>query len=70
MQFNAPKWVALLSVAPFFLYAMTLGDPDESLLGDASAGFRRGTLVVVAAGGLVMIGVIYVLWQVFFPADR
>ena len=68
VEFDAPKWVAMLAAAPFFLFAMTLGDPDEDALGEASGTFRTGALVVMAVGGLVLAGVIFILWQVLFPA--
>jgi hypothetical protein len=67
VEFDAPKWAVMIAAAPFFLYAMTLGDPDEESLGEASGGFRRGTLVLMAAGGLVLGGVLLILWQVLFP---
>jgi hypothetical protein len=68
VEVDAPKWIVLLAVAPFFLLAMTLDDPDQDLLGEASGSFRKGTLIVIGAGGLVLGGVILILWQVFFPS--
>ena len=68
VELDAPKWVVLLAVAPFFLYAMTLGDPDEHLLGETSGSFHKGALIVIGAGGLLLGGVIFILWQVFFPS--
>lgn len=67
VEFDAPKWVAMVSAAPFFLFAMTLGDPDEDLLGEASGTFRKGAVVVIGVGGLVLGSVLFILWQVFFP---
>ncbi len=58
VEFDAPKWVVAVAIAPFFLLAMTLGDPDEDLLGEASEGFRKRTLILVGAGGLVLGGVL------------
>jgi hypothetical protein len=67
VEFDAPKWVVMLAVAPFFLFAMTLGDPDEELLGEASGTFRKGALVALGVGGLILGGVLFILWQVLFP---
>ena len=67
VEFDAPKWVVMVSAAPFFLFAMTLGDPDEDLLGEASGTFRKGAVVVIGVGGLVLGSVLFILWQVFFP---
>lgn len=67
VEFDAPKWVVMLAIAPFYLFATTLGDSDENMLGAASGKFRKGSLVVMGAGGLVLGGVLFILWQVFFP---
>lgn len=67
VEFDAPKWVAMVAAAPFFLFAMTLGDPDEELLGEASGKFRKGALVVMGVGGLILGGVVFILWRVLFP---
>jgi hypothetical protein len=67
VELDASKWIVMLAVVPFFLFAMTLDDPDEHLLGEASSGFRKATLLFIGAGGIVLTGVIYILWQVFFP---
>jgi hypothetical protein len=67
VEFGAPKWGLMLAVAPFFLVAMTLEDPDVELLGESSGAFRKGALAVAGVGGLVLAGVIAILWQVFFP---
>lgn len=67
VEFDAPKWVVLVAVAPFFLFAMTLGDPDEDLLGEASGKFRKGALGVIGAGGLALGIILFILWRVFFP---
>lgn len=66
VEFDAPKWLVMIAVAPFFLFAMTLGDPDEELLGKASGKFRKGALVTLGAGGLVLSCALFLLWQVFF----
>ena len=67
VQFGASKLLIALAIAPFFIFAMTLNDPDENLLGEASGPFRQGALVVIAAGGLAFLVVLFILWQVFFP---
>ena len=67
VELGAPKWAVALAAAPFFLFAMTLDDPDEELLGEASGKFRKGALAVVGVGGLVLAGVFFILWRVFFP---
>jgi hypothetical protein len=66
-EFDAPKWVLMLAAAPFLLFAMTLGDPDEHLLGEASGTFRKGALIVIGVGGLILGIMFYILWLVFFP---
>ena len=66
-EFDAPKWVVMVALAPFILFAMTLGDPDEELLGEASGTFRKGARVVIAIGALVLGSVVFILWQVLFP---
>jgi hypothetical protein len=65
-KFDAPKWIVLLAVAPFLIFAMTLGDPEEDALGEASGKFRKPVLVVIAAGGLALGTVVFLLWRVFF----
>jgi hypothetical protein len=67
VEFDSPKWVVTVAVAPFFILAMTLGDSEEYLLGEASEKFRKGALVAIGAGGLVLGGAFFILWQVFFP---
>ncbi|WP_431098492.1 hypothetical protein [Polaromonas aquatica] len=66
-EFDAPKWLVAIAVAPFLLFAMTLGDPDEHLLGESSTKFRKGALVAIVAGGLVLGSILFILWRVFFP---
>ena len=67
VKFDASKLVTALAVAPFFIYAMTLDDPDKDLLGEASGPFRKGALIVMGAGGLALGVVVLILWQVLFP---
>ena len=67
VKFDASKLIMALSIAPFFIFAVTLDDPDEDLLGDASGTFRKGALVVMGAGGLALGVVLLILWQVLFP---
>ncbi|MEO7887613.1 hypothetical protein [Polaromonas sp.] len=66
-EFDAPKWVVIVALVPFFLVLSILGDPDENLLGEASGKFRKGALGVMGVGGLVLGVVFFILWQVFFP---
>lgn len=67
VKFDAPKWIVVLAVVPFLIFAMTLGDPDENLLGEASGKFRKSALVIIVAGGLAVGTVFFILWRVFFP---
>lgn len=64
---GAPKWGLLLAAAPFFLIAMSMDDPDEDALGEASGPFRKGALAVLGIGGLILGTVLLVLWHVLFP---
>ncbi|MFZ6801348.1 hypothetical protein [Undibacterium sp. Di24W] len=68
VEFGSPKWVVTVAVVPFFLLAMTMGDSDEYLLGEASEKFRKGALVVIGVGGLILGGAFFILWQLFFPS--
>jgi uncharacterized membrane protein len=61
LELDARKWIIMLAVAPFFLFAMTLGDPDEHLLGERFDNFRKPLLVFIALGGLVL-GVGLLMW--------
>ena len=55
VEFDAPKWVVLLSIAPFYIRASTLGEhPDEHLLGEGFAKFRKPLLIVLVLGGLIL----------------
>jgi hypothetical protein len=67
VEFDAPRWIVMACAAPFLLFAMFQGDADEDQFGEASGEFRKWTLVLVAVGGLVLGGVLLVLWQVLFP---
>ncbi len=69
VEFNSPKWVVTIAVVPFFLLAMTLGDPDEHLLGKASGKFSKSALILIGIGGLILGSVLFILWQVFFPGN-
>ncbi|MEG3788972.1 hypothetical protein V1318_02435 [Lysobacter sp. CCNWLW3] len=69
VKLDAPKWGVVLAVAPFFILAMTLDDPDEDLLGESSGAFRKGALIAIGVGGLVLGGVLLILWQVFFSGS-
>ena len=69
VELDAQKWVVMLAAAPFFLFAMMLDDSDEQPLGEASESFRKGALLVLGAGGLVLGGVLFILWQVLFPSN-
>jgi hypothetical protein len=64
---EAPKWVLLISLAPFFLLAMRMGNHEEDLLGDASSTFRRLALPLAAIGGIALAYLAFSLWGVFFP---
>ena len=68
VEFDSPKWVVTIAIAPFFLFAMSLGDSDEHLLGEASGKFRKWALVLIVVGGLVLGSALFILWQVFFPS--
>ena len=67
-ELEAPKWVLLISLAPFFLLAMSMGNHEEGLLGDASPTFRRLALPLVVIGGLALAFLVFSLWRVFFPS--
>jgi hypothetical protein len=45
-----------------------MGDSDEYLLGEESEKFRKGALVAIGAGGLVLGCGFFILWKVFFPS--
>ena len=55
VEFDAPKWVSVLTALPFFLRAAALGDhPDEHLLGEGFAHYRPSILAVLLVGGLIL----------------
>jgi hypothetical protein len=55
VKFGAPKWVTGLSIAPFFLLAMNMGDdPEEHMFGEASEGIGKWLLLFVGLGGVVI----------------
>ncbi|MEC5387850.1 hypothetical protein VVD49_19110 [Uliginosibacterium sp. H3] len=66
-EFGASKWVVGLALAPFFILAMTYGDPDEDQFGEASGAFRKGALIALFVGAIVLVTVLFILWRVFFP---
>lgn len=68
VEFDSPKWVVMVAVAPFFLLAMTLGNPEENLLGESPEKFRKGALVAIGIGGLVLGGAFFILLRVLFPS--
>ena len=68
VELDAPKWVVMVAIVPFFLHAMRLSNPEDDLLGEFSGRFRSGALIVMGAGGLVLCAVILILWSVLFPA--
>ncbi len=53
-ELDAQTWVLILSVIPFFLYASTLGDTDEHLLGEGFAKNSKPLILVIVIGGLVL----------------
>lgn len=53
-KFGAPKWGVILSIVPFGLFAMSMGDSDENLLGKASSGVGKWLFLLVGIGGLVL----------------
>jgi hypothetical protein len=63
-KLDAPKWVLLLAAAPFFFRAATLGDdPDEHLLGEGFARFRRPVLLMLLVGGFVFGTVMLIVFR-------
>jgi len=58
-QLNAPKWVLLLAIAPFFICAATFDDdPEQQLLGEGFAKYRSPVLLVVLIAGAVVGGLL------------
>ncbi len=54
-KFDAPGWVLFLSLVPFGLLAMSMGDSDEDLLGEASGSFGRWLFLLLALGGVAAL---------------
>jgi uncharacterized protein (DUF983 family) len=55
IEFDAPKWVSVLTAIPFFLRAATLGNhPDEHLLGEDISQYRPSILAVLVVGGVIL----------------
>jgi hypothetical protein len=55
VEFDAPKWMLMLTVVAFYVRAATLGDhPDEHLLGEGFAKYRPSIIVVLGLGGLIL----------------
>ena len=61
VEFDAPKWVVMLAVAPFFLFATTFDDTDEHLLGERFEKFHMPLLVLIVIVGLIF-GVGLFMW--------
>lgn len=65
-ELGAPKWVLLLTSAPLFIRAATLGnDSEEYLLGEGFAEYRGSFLAILIVGGLVLGVVLLVVFQAF-----
>lgn len=54
-KFDAPGWAVFLSLVPFGLLAMSMGDSDEDLLGEASGSFGRWLFLLLALGGVAAL---------------
>ncbi|MCU6435054.1 hypothetical protein LPB67_14850 [Undibacterium sp. Jales W-56] len=54
VKFGAPKWGLALSTAPFFLLAMSMGDPDDHMFGEASEWIGKWLLLFVGLGGIAL----------------
>lgn len=53
-KFDAPKWVVLLSIVPFGLLAMSMGDSDEHMFGDASETVGKYLFLLLGLGGVAL----------------
>ena len=53
-KFDAPKWVLLLSSVPFGLLAISMGDPDEHMFGEASEKVGRYLFLLLGLGGTAL----------------
>ena len=49
-RLGAPKWGLMLASLPFFLMAASMGDPDETMFGEASETIGGWLLVLVGMG--------------------
>lgn len=61
VKWGAPKWGLTLSIVPFFLLAMSMGDSDEHMFGEASEGIGKWLFLLVGLGGLVLDGTAFAL---------
>lgn len=66
-HFDPPTWVLLAAVVPFFVFAATLGDPAEHLLGEGFAKFRAPVLLLLLVGAVVVGGVLLVVFRAAAP---
>ena len=60
-KLDAPKWAVLLSLVPFGLLAMRMGDPDEEMFGDASPKVGRFLFLLLGIGGVALGAVAFSL---------
>lgn len=60
-RLDAPKWAVLLTLVPFGLLAMSMGDSDEEMFGDASPKVGRFLFLGLGMGmgmGSVALGLV------------
>lgn len=60
-RLDAPKWAVLLSLVPFGLLAMSMGDSDEEMFGDASSKVGRLLFLLLGIGGVALGAVAFSL---------
>lgn len=60
-RLDAPKWAVLLSLVPFGLLAMSMGDSDEEMFGDASPKVGRFLFLLLGIGGVALGAVAFSL---------
>jgi len=53
-RLDAPKWAVLLTLVPFGLLAMSMGDSDEEMFGDASPKVGRFLFLGLGMGGVAL----------------
>ena len=53
-KFAAPKWVVLLSIVPFGLLAMSMGDSDEHMFGEASESVGKYLFLLLGLGSVAL----------------